>query len=87
MLWLFPSTQIKREPNACLVNNYFEKGLQVWKANIDIQPVFNHCKAVTHMTSNIKKEAAKEALHGSKSDYEKMKVITKAYAIKRECSV
>ena len=37
---------IKREPNACFVNNYFVEGLQAWKANIDIQPVFNHYKIV-----------------------------------------
>ena len=37
---------IKREPNACFVNNYFVEGLQTWKANIDIQPVFNHYKIV-----------------------------------------
>ena len=33
---------IKREPNACFVNNFFTEGLQAWKANIDTQPVFNH---------------------------------------------
>ena len=38
---------IKRAPNACFVNHVFTEGLQVWKANIDIQPVFNHRKAVT----------------------------------------
>ena len=37
---------IKREPNACFVNNYFVEGLQAWKANIDIQPVLNHYKAI-----------------------------------------
>ena len=33
---------IKRAPNSCFVNNFFTEGLQAWKANIDIQPVFNH---------------------------------------------
>ena len=37
---------IKRAPNACFDNNFFTEGLQTWKANIDIQPVFNHYKAV-----------------------------------------
>ena len=40
---------IKREPNACVINNFFIEGLQAWKANIDIQPVVNHYKAVTYM--------------------------------------
>ena len=57
------------------------EGLQAWKANIDIQPVFNHYKVVTHMcayfskaedeTSEAMKQAAKEVLHGNKSDYKK----------------
>ena len=33
---------INRAPNSCFVNNFFTEGLQAWKANIDIQPVFNH---------------------------------------------
>ena len=88
---------LKRKPNACFINNFFVEGLQVWKANIDIQPVFNHYKAVTYMcayfskaedeTSEAVNQAAKEALSGNKSYYEKMKAIAHAYAIKRECSV
>ena len=64
--------QIKREPNACFINNFFVEGSQAWKANIDIQPVVNHYKAVTYMyayfsksedeTSEAMKQAAKEAL-------------------------
>ena len=71
--------------------------MRAWKANIDIQPVFNHYKAVTYMcahfskaedeTSEAAKQAAKEALSGNKSHYEKMKAIARAYATKRECSV
>ena len=38
---------LKREPNSCFVNNYFDIGLKVWQVNIDIQPVFNEYKAVT----------------------------------------
>ena len=70
---------IKREPNACFINNFFIEKLQAWKANIDIQPVVNHYKAVTYMcayfskseheTSEAMKQAAKEALKGNKSDY------------------
>ena len=88
---------IRCKPNACFINNFFIEGLKAWKANIDIQPVFNHYKTVTYMcayfsksedeTSEAMKQAAKEALNGKKSDYDKMKSIAKAYITKRECSV
>ena len=49
-----------------------------WKANIDIQPVFNHYKAVTYMcayfskfedeTSEAMKQAAKEAFKSNKTN-------------------
>ena len=39
----------KRPTNSCFVNNYFSEGLMAWKANIDIQPVINHYKAVAYM--------------------------------------
>ena len=38
---------LKRELNSYFVNNYFDAGLKSWKANMDIQPVFNEYKAVT----------------------------------------
>ena len=40
---------LKQNPNACFVNDYFIECLQSWKANIDIQPVFNHYKTVKYM--------------------------------------
>ena len=40
---------LKRQPNACFINNFFSEGLQAWRVNIDIQHVFNHCKAVTYI--------------------------------------
>ena len=73
---------------------FFTEGLETWKANIDIQPVFNHYKAVAHMcayfsnaedeTSEAMKQYAREALAENKSDYEKMKAIARAYATKKE---
>ena len=63
---------LERPPNSCFINNYFEEGLSAWEANIDIQPVFNHYKAVTYMcayfskcedeASVAMKQAAKEAI-------------------------
>ena len=87
----------KRPPNSCFVNNYFDEGLMAWKANMDIQPVFNHYKAVTYMcayfsksedeTSEAMKQAAKEAFNSNKTNIEQMRSIARAYANKRECSV
>ena len=37
---------LQRQPHSCFVNNYFEYGTLGWEANIDIQPVVNHYKAV-----------------------------------------
>ena len=42
-------THLKRQPNACFMNNFLEESLQAWQVNIDIRPVFNHDKAVTYM--------------------------------------
>ena len=68
-----------------------------WKANMDIQPVFNHYKAVTYIcayfsksedeTSEAMKQAAKEAFNSNKTNIEQMRSIARAYANKRECSV
>ena len=88
---------LKREPKACFINNYFTEGLIAWKANIDIQPAFNHYKAVTYIsayfskakdgTSETMKKAAKDAFKRGLSDYEKMKAIARSYTTKSECSV
>ena len=71
--------------------------MQAWQANIDIQLVFNHYKAVTYMcayfskvkdeTSEAMKQAVKDAINWKKSDFDRMKAIATAYATKRECSV
>ena len=46
---------LKRPPNSCFVNNYFSDGLLSWEANLDIQQVFNHYKAVAYMCSYLSK--------------------------------
>ena len=50
---------LEGEPNACFIKSYFVEGLQVWKANIDIQPVFNHYKAVAYMCAYFSKQKMK----------------------------
>ena len=87
----------KRQPNACFINNIFEEGLQAWQANSDIEPVFNHYKAVTYIcayfskaedkASEAMKQAVKDAVNEKKSDFERMKAIARTYATKREGSV
>ena len=79
------------------MNNYFAEGLLAWQANIDIQPVINHYKAVAYMCAYFSKSedesseamthAAKEASTLNLNAVEQMKSISKAYYTKRECSV
>ena len=40
---------LRRPLNSCFVNNYFAEGLHAWEANMNIQPVFNHYKAITYL--------------------------------------
>ena len=87
----------RHPPNSCFINNYFYEGLLAWNANLDIQPVINHYKAVTYMcayfsksedeTSEAMKQAAKDACNMNKNNFEQMKSIARAYTTKRECSV
>ena len=45
----------KRAPNSCLLKNYFCDRLMAWEANMDIQLVFNHYKAVACMCDYLTK--------------------------------
>ena len=40
--------RLKRKPNSCFVNNYFDVGLKALQENMDRQPVFNEYEAVTY---------------------------------------
>ena len=80
---------LKREPNSCFVNNYFDVGLKAWQENIDTQPVFNEHKAVAYLCqhfpktedqcSQAMKQAAKEAFENNMHHHDTMKTIAKAY--------
>ena len=71
--------------------------MQAWQVNLDIQPVFNHHKAVIYVcayfskgeneTSEGMKEAVKDAINGKKSDFQRIKAVARVYTTKRECSV
>ena len=88
---------MKRQPNSCFVNNYFDVGLKAWQTNMDIQLVFNEYKAVTYMCqyfsktedqcSQAMKQAAKETFENNMHHHDTMKTIAKAYLSSRECSV
>ena len=88
---------LKRPPNSCFVNNYFSDGLLSWEANLDIQPVFNHYKAVAYMCSYLSKsedecsqamsQAVKEAFEHNLDNYQQMKSVAHSYVNKRECSI
>ena len=83
---------LKRPPNSCFVNNYFTDGLLAWEANIDIQPVFNHYKAVAYMCTYISKsedecsQAMRQALKEAFED-KQMKSVAQKYINKTECSI
>ena len=88
---------LKRPPNSCFVNNYFTDGLLAWGANRDIQPVFNHCKAVAYMCAYLSKsedecrqvisQTVKEAFEDKLDNYQQMKSVAQTYVNKRECSI
>ena len=88
---------LKRQPNECFISNYFVESVQASKANIDIQPVFNHYKAVIYMcayfsktkneTYEAMKQAVKETGMSGNTELEKMRAVAKAYSRKRRCSV
>ena len=88
---------LKRPSDSCFVNNYFDDGLKAWEANLDIQPVFNHYKAITYMcaylsktedeVSNAMNQALQEAFEEKSDKYQQMKKVANAYVTKREVSV
>ena len=87
----------KSTPNSCIVNSYFADGFFAWEANFDIQPVFNHYKAISYMwaylsnskdeSSHAMQEAVKDAFTENLDDYNQLKSIVHACTNKTECSV
>ena len=87
---------LQMPPDSSFLNNYFECGILAWEANIDIQSVFNHCKAVSYICAYLFKtedecshainQAMKEAWENKSNNYDQMKLTVRAYA-SRQCSV
>ena len=87
---------LQRLPDWCFVNNYFESSILAWEANIDIQPVINHYKAVSYVAylsmtedecSHAMNQAVKEEWENKSNNYDQMKLIARVYSSKTECSV
>ena len=47
---------LNRSLNSCFVNNYFVAGLKGFRANVDLQPVFDHYKCITYVCSYFTKD-------------------------------
>ena len=56
---------LRRSTDPCFVNNYFDIGLLACETNIDIQPVFDYCKAFTYICNYLSKQEDKcsEVMH------------------------
>ena len=68
-----------------------------WEANIDIQHVFNHYKAVAYMCAYLSKsedecslamtQAIRDAFERELDNHEQMRSVANAYLNKRECCI
>ena len=47
---------LKRPVDSCFINNYFEARIKGFRANVDLQPVFNHYKCITFVCSYFSKD-------------------------------
>lgn len=47
---------LKRPLDSCFINNYFKAGIKGFRANVDLQPVFNHYKCITYVCSYFTKD-------------------------------
>ena len=48
-------SHLEKPPDSYFVKNHFESSTLAWEANIDIQPVINHYKAVSYMCAYLSK--------------------------------
>ena len=88
---------LKRSPNSCFINNYFVAGLKGWKANVDLQRVFNYHKCISYICSYFSKDenesseairnAAKEAKENNLDVKSSLKKLGAGFLSSREVSV
>lgn len=87
----------QRNPDSCFINNYNPIILEAWRANIDIQPVFNYYKAACYMTAYFSKsetessqalrQASKECNSMNLGARESMYKVASAFATSRQVSI
>ena len=87
---------LKRPIDSCFINNYFEAGIKGFRANVDLQPVFNYYKCITYVCSYFSKDetecsqailsAAKEAKMNNLDVKESLKKVGAAFLSYREVS-
>ena len=87
---------LKRAVDSCFINNYFEAGIKGFRANVDLQPVFNHYKCVTYVCSYFSKDetecsqaitnAAREAKDNNLNIRESLRKVGTAFLSCREVS-
>ena len=88
---------LKRAVDSSFINNYFEAGIKGFRANVDLQPVFNHYKCITYVCSYFSKDetkcsqaimnAAREAKDNNLNIRESLRKVGSAFLSSREVSV
>ena len=66
---------LERPPDSCFINNYFKAGLKAFRANKDIQPVFDYFHCVAYMCAYFSKTESlcSESLHQAAKEVFKQK--------------
>ena len=87
---------LKRKVDSCFINNYFEAGIKGFRANVDLQPVFNHYKCIMYVCSYFSKDetecsqaimnAAREAKDNNLNIRESLRKVGTAFLSCREVS-
>ena len=87
---------LKRPLDSCFINNYFVAGIKGFRANVDLQPVFNHYKCITYVCSYFTKDetecsqaimnAAKEAKTSNLTIKDSLGKVGAAFLSTREVS-
>ena len=87
---------LRRPIDNCFINNYFVAGIKGFRANVDLQPVFNHYKCITYVCSYFTKDetecsqaivnVAKEAKKENMKVRDGLKKIDAAFLSTREVS-
>ena len=78
--------------HSCFINNYFTAGLKGFRANVDLQPVFNHYNVCSYFTKDESEcseaiaNAAKEAKDSNLSTRDSLGKVGAAFLSSREVS-